>query len=200
MRQVIQQGVKTKVLMLSATPVNNRFTDLRNQLALAYEGDSEQLASQARHLDEHRGGLPPRPSACSTSGRSCRPSSARPTTILDTPRLRLLRAARRRHDRPLAQAHPGLLRHVRDRRLPRTTAADLGPIAADRSARRAVVQRALRAALVAQPGRLRTAGLRLPEPAREVRGALRQRRRGSTSSAERCRTSVRPAASTASRS
>ncbi len=45
MRQVIQQGVKTKVLMLSATPVNNHFTDLRNQLALAYEGDSEQLAS-----------------------------------------------------------------------------------------------------------------------------------------------------------
>ncbi len=46
MRQVIQQGVKTKVLMLSATPVNNHFTDLRNQLALAYEGDSEQLASK----------------------------------------------------------------------------------------------------------------------------------------------------------
>lgn len=43
MRQVIQAGVKTKVLMLSATPVNNRFTDLRNQLALAYEGDSESL-------------------------------------------------------------------------------------------------------------------------------------------------------------
>ena len=32
--------MKTKVLMLSATPVNNRFIDLRNQLALAYEGDS----------------------------------------------------------------------------------------------------------------------------------------------------------------
>ena len=45
MRQVIQQGVKTKVLMLSATPVNNHFTDLRNQLALAYEGDSQQLAA-----------------------------------------------------------------------------------------------------------------------------------------------------------
>jgi hypothetical protein len=46
MRQVIQQGVKTKVLMLSATPVNNHFTDLRNQLALAYEGDSQQLAAK----------------------------------------------------------------------------------------------------------------------------------------------------------
>jgi SNF2 family DNA or RNA helicase len=38
MKKVIRAGVKTKVLMLSATPVNNRFTDLRNQLALAYEG------------------------------------------------------------------------------------------------------------------------------------------------------------------
>ena len=46
MRQVIQQGVKTKVLMLSATPVNNHFLDLRNQLALAYEGDSLQLSSK----------------------------------------------------------------------------------------------------------------------------------------------------------
>lgn len=40
MDNVIKAGVKTKVLMLSATPVNNRFYDLRNQLALAYEGDS----------------------------------------------------------------------------------------------------------------------------------------------------------------
>lgn len=39
MNRVIKPGVKTKVLMLSATPVNNRFNDLRNQLALAYEGD-----------------------------------------------------------------------------------------------------------------------------------------------------------------
>ncbi|PZC51890.1 MULTISPECIES: helicase-related protein [unclassified Mesotoga] len=43
LNRVIRTGVKTKVLMLSATPVNNRFTDLRNQLALAYEGDEEQL-------------------------------------------------------------------------------------------------------------------------------------------------------------
>ena len=40
---MVRAGVKTKVLMLSATPVNNRFTDLRNQLELAYEGDSKQL-------------------------------------------------------------------------------------------------------------------------------------------------------------
>lgn len=40
LNKVIRTGVKTKVLMLSATPVNNRFIDLRNQLALAYEGNS----------------------------------------------------------------------------------------------------------------------------------------------------------------
>ena len=40
LNKVIRTGVKTKVLMLSATPVNNRFNDLKNQLALAYEGNS----------------------------------------------------------------------------------------------------------------------------------------------------------------
>ena len=39
MNRVIRAGVKTKVLMLSATPVNNRFNDLKNQLQLAYEGE-----------------------------------------------------------------------------------------------------------------------------------------------------------------
>ena len=48
MNSVIKQGVKTKVLMLSATPVNNRFNDLRNQLALAYEGDSGNLRDKLR--------------------------------------------------------------------------------------------------------------------------------------------------------
>lgn len=48
MNKVIKAGVKTKVLMLSATPVNNRFNDLRNQLALAYEGDSESLDKKLR--------------------------------------------------------------------------------------------------------------------------------------------------------
>ncbi len=43
MNKVIRKGVKTKVLMLSATPVNNRFVDLKNQIALAYEGESEIL-------------------------------------------------------------------------------------------------------------------------------------------------------------
>ena len=43
MDKVIRAGVKTKVLMLSATPVNNRFTDLKNQLAIAYEGNADYI-------------------------------------------------------------------------------------------------------------------------------------------------------------
>lgn len=55
MNKVVRAGVRTKVLMLSATPVNNRFVDLRNQLALAYEGNSEYLDSKLdtnRSIDE----------------------------------------------------------------------------------------------------------------------------------------------------
>ncbi len=43
LNKVVRNGVRTKVLMLSATPVNNRFNDLKNQLALAYEGNSDQI-------------------------------------------------------------------------------------------------------------------------------------------------------------
>ena len=41
MNRIIRKGITTKVLMLSATPVNNRFSDLKNQIALAYEGKPE---------------------------------------------------------------------------------------------------------------------------------------------------------------
>ena len=46
LNKVIRKGVKTKVLMLSATPVNNRLVDLKNQIALAYEGESSQLEAK----------------------------------------------------------------------------------------------------------------------------------------------------------
>jgi SNF2 family DNA or RNA helicase len=46
MRRIIREGVKTRVLMLSATPVNNRLADLRNQIAFATEGDDLALADQ----------------------------------------------------------------------------------------------------------------------------------------------------------
>jgi len=44
MRKIIQEGVKTRVLMLSATPVNNRLADLRNQIAFATEGNDTALS------------------------------------------------------------------------------------------------------------------------------------------------------------
>ncbi len=43
MRRIIREGVKTRVLMLSATPVNNRLADLRNQIAFVTEGDDAAL-------------------------------------------------------------------------------------------------------------------------------------------------------------
>lgn len=55
LNKVIRKGVKTKVLMLSATPVNNRFNDLKNQLALAYEGNSQYIDEKlntSRSIDD----------------------------------------------------------------------------------------------------------------------------------------------------
>lgn len=58
LNHVVREGVPTKVLMLSATPVNNRFRDLRNQLALAYQGDplawSERLGLESNVEDVFR--------------------------------------------------------------------------------------------------------------------------------------------------
>lgn len=55
LNKVIRKGVKTKVLMLSATPVNNRFNDLKNQLALAYEGNADLIDDKlntTKNIDE----------------------------------------------------------------------------------------------------------------------------------------------------
>ena len=55
LKKVIRAGVKTKVLMLSATPVNNKFLDLKNQLALAYEGNTDLIDDKlntTRSIDE----------------------------------------------------------------------------------------------------------------------------------------------------
>ena len=55
LNKVVRAGVKTKVLMLSATPVNNRLNDLKNQLALAYEGNTDYIDGKlntSRSIDE----------------------------------------------------------------------------------------------------------------------------------------------------
>jgi SNF2 family DNA or RNA helicase len=43
MEDIVQKGVKTKVLLLSATPVNNDLKDLRNQIYFLTEGDDAAL-------------------------------------------------------------------------------------------------------------------------------------------------------------
>ncbi|MBX7122581.1 MAG: DEAD/DEAH box helicase family protein [Opitutaceae bacterium] len=45
MKQIIKSGVKTRVLMLSATPVNNRLADLKNQIAFVTEGEDTALSA-----------------------------------------------------------------------------------------------------------------------------------------------------------
>lgn len=55
MNRIIRGGTTTKVLMLSATPVNNRFNDLKNQLQLAYEGRANEfndLLGEDKNIDE----------------------------------------------------------------------------------------------------------------------------------------------------
>ena len=55
LNKVVRSGVRTKVLMLSATPVNNRFNDLKNQLALAYEGNTDLIDNKlntTRSIDD----------------------------------------------------------------------------------------------------------------------------------------------------
>ena len=44
MNDIIKSGVKTKVLMLSATPVNNKMNDIKNQIAFITEGKNDALA------------------------------------------------------------------------------------------------------------------------------------------------------------
>jgi SNF2 family DNA or RNA helicase len=43
MQDVIKKGVKTKVLLLSATPVNNKMSDIKNQIAFITEDDDHAL-------------------------------------------------------------------------------------------------------------------------------------------------------------
>ena len=124
MEKVIKQGVKTKVLMLSATPVNNRFRDLRNQLALAYWGDPTGWSEKLRLEND-----------IETVFRNAQTVYARwsklPADRADDPRphrharLRLLRGARPGDRGAQPQAHPALLRHERHRALPEAPAADI---------------------------------------------------------------------------
>ena len=184
MRQVIREGVKTKVLMLSATPVNNRFNDLKNQLAARLRGRVGEPRAAAEHLDHGREGLPATRSGCSTSGRSCRPRPARPTrscTMLDFDFFELLDAVTIARSRKHIQAFYDT---TEIGAFPERLPADLDPRAAHRPARRRRVQRDLRAAPGTDARGLHPAGLRLPEQDRastKTSTTSRAARRGPTS-------------------
>jgi ERCC4-related helicase len=51
MEKIIKSGVKTRVLMLSATPVNNNLRDLRNQIHLITEGRDDALFESTQIKD-----------------------------------------------------------------------------------------------------------------------------------------------------
>ena len=127
MNKVIRSGVKTKVLMLSATPVNNRFNDLKNQLQLAYEGDTKRMDAllntnasiddifrQAQRAYNLWAKLPTR-----RAHHRAPPGYAR---------LRLLRGARFRHHRPQPQStSSSITTPPSHRQIPRAPEAHLAP-------------------------------------------------------------------------
>lgn len=53
MNDIIKSGVKTKVLMLSATPVNNRMNDIKNQIAFITEGNDGAFSKIGLNSVEH---------------------------------------------------------------------------------------------------------------------------------------------------
>ena len=102
MRRIIKEGVKTRVLMLSATPVNNRLADLKNQIAFVTEA-RRHGSGRPRH-SQHRGNGSPGAASVQPLARSggCRAQAA---ASPGHARLRLLQVARPVDHRPLPQAH-----------------------------------------------------------------------------------------------
>ena len=111
--------------MLSATPVNNRFNDLRNQLALAYEGESENLRSKlsiADNIEEIFRRAQAAFNDWSKLPAEQRTHRRRFSRCSDFDFFELLDAVTIARS---AQAHPDVLRHHGDRRVPRATPAEV---------------------------------------------------------------------------
>ena len=108
MRRIIKAGVKTRVLMLSATPVNNRLADLKNQIAFVTEGNDTAL---------HGHGIPSieatirKAQAQFNRWLDLRRRSGRPPAADGHAGLRLFQAARHADDRAVAQAYRAVLRN-----------------------------------------------------------------------------------------
>lgn len=57
MESIIKAGVKTKVLMLSATPVNNKLSDLKNQINIITSGMDNAMAMHGKNVASVEGTL-----------------------------------------------------------------------------------------------------------------------------------------------
>ena len=163
MNRIVRQGVRTKVLMLSATPVNNRFNDLKNQLALAYEGEPENLKSKLKHRKEHRSDLPPGADRLQCLVKTPRRAAhTRGDSLVSG--FRLLRASGCGHHRPLPAPHHDLLRHEGNWRVSHPAQAALVPLAAHQSDRRDGLQSDLFGTGSAQAWRLHAGLLHPAQP------------------------------------
>ena len=76
MNTVIRDGVKTKVLMLSATPVNNRFTDLQEPTGTGLRRRIGEHRTRSSHRQGHQRDFPPGPGDLQHLVASCRRKSA----------------------------------------------------------------------------------------------------------------------------
>jgi len=172
MNKVIRAGVKTKVLMLSATPVNNRFTDLRNQLVLAYEGELEVLSRNLKtktSIEE----IFRRAQKAFNEWTLLPPDERTAASILKALDFDFFERTRCGHHRSVTEAYRDLLRHQRHRKIPRTAEAAVVSSPDHRTRRRDGLQRHFPPAVGAQTRRLCADQLHPAEPAAEIRGNLR---------------------------
>ena len=173
LNRVVKDGVPTKVLMLSATPVNNRFRDLRNQLALAYQGDPEQWSERLGLKSKRGGRVSPRAGRVhALVGAAGGGAYHRGAHALAG--FRFLPDPRPGHGRALAPPHPALLRRRGHRPVPAAQQAGKpapGPLHGGRP-RHLRCDR--RAPLRARAGHLRTHEVRAAQPQAQVRGRRRK--------------------------
>ena len=174
MNRIIKQGVRTKVLMLSATPVNNRFNDLKNQLAPSTTKvvNPGLLVQKLKATQQHRPDFPPGP------GRfQCLVQAARRRTHATSdsgyPGLRLLRAPRRGHHRSLSPPHHYVLRHQGDWRISHTPQTTLLSLSDHEPPRCDWFQRYFSPAHRVEAGSLHPGQLHSSQPPFEIRGDVR---------------------------
>ena len=160
LEEVVKGGVHSKVLLLSATPVNTTLRDLRNQVYLMTEKRQDAFRGRARHR-RHPGHVRRCGEAVSAMGAEAAQRERRQQGIAARePRRRFPRPAGRGDHRPLPRPHPPLLSAggKAHRRLPEARKAK-EPAPADGQPRRTLLRRLARAHRQAAPGGVHAFGL-----------------------------------------